>query len=74
MASRFLTGRSNVAVLWACIDGDSLCGAPAIGARRFQAYLAPFSDEPDARQALLDAGADPLTIAAEERRRGRRAR
>jgi hypothetical protein len=62
------------AQLWACIDPDSLCATPAIAERRFAAYLAPFVDEAEARQALLEAGADPQTIVAEQRKARRRGR
>ena len=72
MASRFLTARSGNHLLWACIDGESLCTAPAIGDRRFQSYLRPFVDEKDARQALLEAGADPASITAEIRPKRKR--
>jgi len=55
MASSFLIARRDNAQLWACIDPDTLCTAPLIGERRFAAYLAPFGDEGDAKQALLGA-------------------
>ena len=74
MASSFLTAKREDAQLWACIDPDTLCTSPVFADRRFASYLAPFPSEPDARQALLEAGADPRTIAAEQRRakRGKR--
>jgi len=73
MASRFLTGNRGVELLWACIDPDSLCSSPAIGERRFAAYLAPFVAEQEARQALLEAGANPDTVTIELRpKRSRR--
>lgn len=68
MGSRFVTGRlSDGTIAWACIDELALCTSPAIGQRRFQAYLAPWPDESDARQALLEAGANPATITADRR-------
>ena len=75
MPSRFLTGRNDGGLVWACVDEQSLCIAPLVSERRFAAYLAPFQNEPEARQALLEAGAGPETIGPEQRsarRRGRR--
>lgn len=73
--ARFLTGRQGGALLWACIDPDSLCTAPAIGDRRFPSYLAPFASAAEARQALVDAGCDGATIIEEIKpRRCRRGR
>lgn len=73
MASSFLVGECQCGQLWACIDPETLCTSPTIGDRRFQAYLAPFVVDTDARQALLEAGADPETITAELRpKRARR--
>ena len=72
MSSSFLIAWRVNAQLWACIDEDTLCTSPRTGKRRFAAYLASFPDKRDARQALLEAGADPSTITAEQRPRGRR--
>jgi hypothetical protein len=71
--SRFLTGRSGDQLLWTCID-ESLCTRAQVASRRFSAYLSPYPTEADARQALLEAGADPDSIQAEQRPRGKRAR
>lgn len=69
MASSFLIGQlQDGGTAWACIDPDTLCTSPAIAERRFAAYLAPFLDEADARQSLLEAGARADTIAPELRR------
>lgn len=69
MASSFLIAKRAADQLWACVDPDSLCTSPAIGERRFAAYLAPFTDQHEARQALIEAGADPATITDEIRPR-----
>jgi len=73
-SSSFLTARMpDGSTWWACIDGNSLCSTSSIAGRRFAAYLAPFTEESEARQALLDGGADPQTISAEVRpKRARR--
>ena len=70
MASSFLTGSSSAGQLWACIDPDSLCTTPHIAERRFGAYLAPFLDEADARQALFEAGASEIAPEGPRKRRG----
>ena len=67
MPSAFLTGLRGQIKLWACIDDESLCSAPAIGERRFQAYLAPFKNPAEARAALTAAGV--TNIVAEDRKR-----
>lgn len=72
--AQFLTALSGDQLLWACVDPDSLCSAPLLGERRFQAYLAPFVIESDARQAMLAAGVDPSSIGAEAGDRRKRAR
>lgn len=65
MSGTFLTARMPDGTTgWACVDPDSLCSSPAIRERRFASYLSPFPTEEDARRALLDAGADPGSIAA----------
>lgn len=72
--ANFLTGRAiDGSTIWACID-DSLCTSPAVAERRFAAYMTPFADEQEARQALLEAGAKADTIAAELRSARQRAR
>ena len=67
--SRYLGGTcSRRGPLWACIDEDALCTTPVVAERKFPAFVAPFLDEAEARQALLEAGADPASIAGEPRR------
>lgn len=73
MASSFLIGLAAGDVRWACIDELSLCTRPIVGERRFQAYMAPFLDQQEARQALLEAGCTADSITAEIRpKRARR--
>lgn len=75
MSTSFLTAkRANTHnLLWASYDPDTFCTAPLVGERRFPAYLAPFASEAEARQALIEAGADPATITGEVRpKRARR--
>ena len=72
--ARFLTAEHGDQLRWACVDELSLCTAPGIAERRFAAYLAPFVDEQDARQALVEAGCDPDSITSEiQPKRARRA-
>lgn len=75
MSTRFLTGRlPDSGTVWASYDPDALCSAPAVADRRFPAYMAPHASEAEARQALLEAGANSQTIAAEQRKARRRGR
>ena len=65
--ANFLVGRLlNSSQIWACVDA-SLCTAPAVANRRFEAYLTPFPSEHEARQAMMDAGCDRNSIAPELR-------
>jgi hypothetical protein len=43
-------------LLWASIDPGTTCCEPALGDRRFVAFLKPFKCEEEARRALTDAG------------------
>ena len=61
-------------IVWAAIDEDALCSAPAVADRRFSAYLAPHKTEASARAALIDAGCSPDSIAEEKRARRHRGR
>ena len=73
MATEFLVGWRGSAQLWASFDPDTFCTSPVVAERRFPAYLAPFVSEAEARQALLEARADPNTITDEIRpKRARR--
>lgn len=72
MAS-FLVARKGDAPLWASIDPTARYLQGRVCERRFAAYCAPFTDETEARAALVEAGADPDSI-AEELRRDRRRR
>ena len=74
MSSTFLIGLRGNAQLWACVDDLTLCTSPTVAERRFTAYLAPFCLPVDARQALIEAGADPASITDEVRPRRRRGR
>lgn len=67
MSSSFLIGRRGARQLWACIDQETLCTSPAVADRRFPAYLAPFTSDCVAREALLNAGAEPQSITNEIR-------
>lgn len=70
---RFLVGKlPDGSERWAAIDPSARFLKASIGERRFQAYMAPFTSEEAAREALTVAGAD--NIAAEERKRGHRGR
>lgn len=63
---------ANGEVRWAAIDPYARHPEGRVCERRFPAYCAPFVQEVDARQALLEAGAEPESIAEERRqRRGR---
>jgi hypothetical protein len=73
MATDFLIAFRGDVQLWASYDQDTFCTSPVVSDRRFPAYLAPHMSEAEARQALLDAGADPSTITGEIRpKRARR--
>jgi hypothetical protein len=75
VSTRFLTASHHErGLLWASYDPDALSSAPAVCDRRFGSYLAPHASEAEARQALLEAGCDPRTIAPEPERRGKRGR
>lgn len=52
--TRFVTASDKS--LWAAVDPDARCDAPAVRERKFAAYLAPFRDEESAVAALLEAG------------------
>lgn len=57
--------------LWAAVDKNARFPKAEIAERRFGAYLAPFTSEDDARDALIAAGG--VHVEAEDRkRRGRR--
>lgn len=74
--SRFLTGKASntTHLLWASIDEQAHHLQGRVCERRFAAYCAPYLTEADARAALIEAGADPSTIAPEPERRGKRGR
>lgn len=63
---------ANGEVRWAAIDPCARHLEGRVCDRRFPAYCAPFVQEAEARQALLEVGADPATITAESRCRRRR--
>lgn len=66
VATNFLTAKHpERGQLWVAIDPEALCSAPAIAERRFASYLAPYESAEAARAALIEAGADPNTIAPE---------
>lgn len=70
---RFLTGHHPTrGLLWAAIDADARFLNADIAEGRFGAYLSPFTDEADARAALIDAGA--MHVEAEQRSRNGHAR
>ena len=54
---------------WAAIDPYAHHLEARIGERRFAAYLAPFATEEAAREALIAAGAEHITIEARKRAR-----
>lgn len=61
MSSRFLIGRlPDGSKAWASIDESSLCTVPLVAPRRFPAFLAPFTSEAAAHDALIAAGADAI--------------
>lgn len=72
MASSFLIGdHPQRGALWAAVDPGARFLKPEVSNRRFSAYLAPFTNEADARAALIAAGA--MHVEAEQRaKRARR--
>ncbi len=68
--ARFLTAQNqDGGLLWACVDPLSLCTSPAAAERRFAAYLAPFTSDEPATDALIEAGGKPETVTAEQKPR-----
>ena len=72
-AVTFLVGRLGNDLRWAGIDEAARHLQGRVCERRFGAYCAPFRNDSEARQALLEAGCAPDSISAEIRpRRARR--
>jgi hypothetical protein len=70
---KFLIGRHpERGLLWASIDTAAHHAEPCVAETRFGGYLKPFASSDAAREALLEAGADPSTITAEVRPKRRR--
>jgi hypothetical protein len=66
---RFLIGRHpERGLLWAAIDGNVNYLEPRITETRFAAYLAPYTTEEAAHDALLAAGADHMQAEVRKRR------
>jgi hypothetical protein len=70
---KFLTGHhAERGLLWASIDSNVHYLKPQVAETRFAGYLAPFTSEDAAREALIAAGA--MNIEAEQRSAPQRAR